>query len=112
MNNGLTIDMDLLFHRGFKNNFEGFMEKDEIKQAEQQLARLFFSYIGQIYEEGNNEGLAFKDFIKKPMYLAAMRYCNGNQAKAAKCLGVSRVIVRNNLKEYFGTTKVGNKFTT
>ena len=48
------------------------------------------------------------EFVEATMYEAAMKFTKGNQVQAAKVLGVSRGTLRTKLKQYFGTTHVGN----
>ena len=48
------------------------------------------------------------EFVEATMYEATMKFTKGNQVQAAKVLGVSRGTLRTKLKQYFGTTHVGN----
>jgi Fis family transcriptional regulator len=40
------------------------------------------------------------DQVEKPLMLAVMEYCRGNQTKAARCLGLNRGTLRKKLKHH------------
>ena len=48
--------------------------------------------------------------IEASIYEAAMKYTKGNQAQAAKVLGVARTTLITKLQYHFGTTLVGGVY--
>lgn len=40
------------------------------------------------------------DQVEKPLLIAVMEYCRGNQTKASKCLGLNRGTLRKKLKHH------------
>ena len=38
--------------------------------------------------------------IEAPLFAEVMRYCEGNQSRAAACLGINRATLRKKLKSY------------
>lgn len=42
----------------------------------------------------------FMEEVESPLLELVMQYCNGNQTKAARCLGLSRGTLRKKLKMY------------
>ena len=86
------------------------MEDQEILDTQERLAKLFEDIMKEYYKCGKNKGRRFVDFIEKPTYLAAMRYCSGNQTRAEQYLGVSTSKIRNVLLRHFKTTSVGSGF--
>ena len=38
--------------------------------------------------------------IEAPLFAEVMRYCEGNQSRAAACLGINRATLRKKLKAY------------
>lgn len=38
--------------------------------------------------------------IEAPLFAEVMRYCDGNQSRAAACLGINRATLRKKLKAY------------
>lgn len=38
--------------------------------------------------------------IEAPLFAEVMRYCDGNQSRAAACLGINRATLRKKLKSY------------
>ncbi len=86
------------------------MSEEEIKQAQEQLARLFGDYMKLVFENGKNKDLNFVEFIEKPVYLAAMRYCGGNKSKAVKYLRCDEKTLSKRLMRHFNTRAVGTTF--
>ena len=42
----------------------------------------------------------FIEEVERPLLESVMQYCNGNQTKAARCLGLNRGTLRKKLKIY------------
>lgn len=42
----------------------------------------------------------FVEEVERPLLESVMEYCNGNQTKAARCLGLNRGTLRKKLKIY------------
>jgi Fis family transcriptional regulator len=40
------------------------------------------------------------DEVERPMLEVIMRYCHGNQSRAAQCLGINRATLRTKLKRH------------
>ncbi|PZO08162.1 MAG: DNA-binding transcriptional regulator Fis [Lysobacteraceae bacterium] len=38
--------------------------------------------------------------VEAPLFAEVMRYCEGNQSRAAACLGINRATLRKKLKSY------------
>lgn len=38
--------------------------------------------------------------VEAPLFAEVMRYCEGNQSRAAACLGINRATLRKKLKNY------------
>lgn len=55
---------------------------------------------------GLNRKRNIQALMEKYMYAAVMLEHGGNQTRAARFLGVTRVTLRNKLKTYFGTASV------
>ena len=86
------------------------MDKEQVERYQEDLAKVLESYMDVLFSKDDNSDLKFQDFVEKPMYLAAMRHCLGNQTKVQKKLGVSQQKLRDRLDKYFKTRKVGYQF--
>ena len=86
------------------------MDNKEIEQHQDALAKVLEQHMGVLFNDGQNKGKRFVDYVEKSVYLAAMRYCKGNRVKAEGYLGVSKHKLANRLDRYFKTRKVGYQF--
>lgn len=50
--------------------------------------------------EATNVYRLVMDEVERPMLEIMMRYTNGNQSKAAQCMGINRATLRTKLKRY------------
>ena len=81
-----------------KNSFDSYSKKplkDEVRKA----MNRYFNQLDQnnvpidVYQLVLNE-------VEPPLLNSVMRFCNNNQSKAAKILGINRTTLRTKLKKY------------
>ena len=80
-------------------------KKQSLKNYLEDFFEEFFNSFGD-NEENLNLYEKFLNEYEKPIIIQTLKYCNGNQMKASKMLGLNRNTLRSKMAKY----KVPNKF--
>ena len=81
-----------------KKSFDSYSKKplkDEVRKA---LNR-YFNQLDQKNTPINVYNLVLKE-VEPPLLNSVMKFCNNNQSKAARILGINRTTLRTKLKKY------------
>ena len=81
-----------------KNLFDSYSKKplkDEVRKA----MNRYFNQLDQKNTPIDVYNLVLKE-IEPPLLNSVMKFCNNNQSKAAKILGINRTTLRTKLKKY------------
>lgn len=90
-----------------KNNIKikNINKKESLKSYLENFFEEFYSSIGNENTELNLYDKFLTEF-EKPVIIKTLKYCSGNQMKAAKILGLNRNTLRSKISKY----KIPNKF--
>lgn len=69
-----------------------------LRECVAQAVRRYFVDLGS-HEPGDLYDLVLRE-VEAPLLLEAMRYCDGNQSRAAAVLGINRSTLRKKLRQY------------
>ena len=102
---GYTVENYLSYSSNDQNNLT---QKENKKQS---LKNYLEDFLKSFYSFGDNEENLnlyekFLNEFEKPIIIKTLKYCNGNQMKASKMLGLNRNTLRSKMLKY----KVPNKF--
>ncbi len=81
-----------------KNSFDSYSKKplkDEVRRA----MNRYFTQLDQKNIPIDVYQLVLKE-VEPPLLESVMKFCNGNQSKAAKVLGINRTTLRTKLNKY------------
>ena len=81
-----------------KNSFDSYSKKplrDEVRKA----MNRYFTQLDQKNIPIDVYQLVLKE-VEPPLLESVMKFCNGNQSKAAKVLGINRTTLRTKLNKY------------
>ena len=81
-----------------KKSFDSYSKKplkDEVRKA---MSR-YFNQLDQKNTPINVYNLVLKE-VEPPLLNSVMKFCNNNQSKAARILGINRTTLRTKLKKY------------
>tara|TARA_Y100000996_G_C22421711_1_gene601733 strand:+ start:71 stop:337 length:267 start_codon:yes stop_codon:yes gene_type:complete len=81
-----------------KNSFDSYSKKplkDEVRKA----MNRYFAQLDQKNIPIDVYQLVLKE-VEPPLLESVMKFCNGNQSKAAKVLGINRTTLRTKLNKY------------
>lgn len=82
-----------------------FNKKQSLKIFLESFFEEFYMSIGENFDELNLYEKFLQEF-ERPIILQTLKYCNGNQLKASKILGLNRNTLRSKMSKY----KVSKKF--
>lgn len=79
-------------------------QKTKVKKTKKTFNQVVSKHINRHIKQLHGEDpVGLYNFIigevEKPLFTIIMEYCNQNQSKAAKCLGISRSTLRKKLNE-------------
>lgn len=74
------------------------MKHSQLAESTAETLQAYLDNLGET-EARNVYRTLLADF-ERPMLEVMMRYAQGNQSKAAQCLGLNRATLRNKLKRY------------
>lgn len=69
-----------------------------LRECVAQAVRRYFSDLGS-HDPSDLYDLVLRE-VESPLFLEVMRYCDGNQSRAAAVLGINRSTLRKKLKLY------------
>tara|TARA_B100001175_G_C19132636_1_gene459708 strand:+ start:83 stop:346 length:264 start_codon:yes stop_codon:yes gene_type:complete len=81
-----------------KKSFDSYSKKplkDEVRKA----MNRYFNQLDQKNTPINVYNLVLKE-VEPPLLNSVMNFCNNNQSKAARILGINRTTLRTKLKKY------------
>ena len=81
-----------------KKSFDSYSKKplkDEVRKA----MNRYFNQLDQKNTPINVYNLVLKE-VEPPLLNSVMKFCNNNQSKAARILGINRTTLRTKLKKY------------
>ena len=81
-----------------KKSFDSYSKKplkDEVRKA----MNRYFNQLDQKTTPINVYNLVLKE-VEPPLLNSVMKFCNNNQSKAARILGINRTTLRTKLKKY------------
>ena len=81
-----------------KKSFDSYSKKplkDEVRKA----MNRYFNQLDQKNTPINVYNLVLKE-VAPPLLNSVMKFCNNNQSKAARILGINRTTLRTKLKKY------------
>ena len=81
-----------------KKSFDSYSKKplkDEVRKA----VNRYFNQLDQKNTPINVYNLVLKE-VEPPLLNSVMNFCNNNQSKAARILGINRTTLRTKLKKY------------
>ena len=81
-----------------KKSFDSYSRnplKDEVRKA----MNRYFNQLDQKNTPINVYNLVLKE-VEPPLLNSVMKFCNNNQSKAARILGINRTTLRTKLKKY------------
>ncbi len=81
-----------------KKSFDSYSKKplkDEVRKA----MNRYFNQLDQKNTPINVYDLVLKE-VEPPLLNSVMKFCNNNQSKAARILGINRTTLRTKLKKY------------
>jgi Fis family transcriptional regulator len=81
-----------------KKSFDSYSKKplkDEVRKA----MNRYFNQLDQKNVPINVYNLVLRE-IEPPLLNSVMKFCNNNQSKAARVLGINRTTLRTKLKKY------------
>jgi Fis family transcriptional regulator len=81
-----------------KKSFDSYSKKplkDEVRKA----MNRYFNQLDQKNTPINVYNLVLKE-VELPLLNSVMKFCNNNQSKAARILGINRTTLRTKLKKY------------
>ena len=81
-----------------KKSFDSYSKKplkDEVRKA----MNRYFNHLDQKNTPINVYNLVLKE-VEPPLLNSVMKFCNNNQSKAARILGINRTTLRTKLKKY------------
>tara|TARA_B100001250_G_scaffold364909_1_gene345302 strand:+ start:330 stop:596 length:267 start_codon:yes stop_codon:yes gene_type:complete len=81
-----------------KNSFDSYSKKplkDEVRKA----MKRYFNQLDPKNTPIDVYQLVLKE-VEPPMLKSVMKFCNNNQSKAARVLGINRTTLRTKLKKY------------
>ncbi len=81
-----------------KRSFDSYSKKplkDEVRKA----MNRYFNQLDQKNTPINVYNLVLRE-IEPPLLNSVMKFCNNNQSKAARILGINRTTLRTKLKKY------------
>lgn len=81
-----------------KQSFDSYSKKplkDEVRKA----MNRYFNQLDQKNTPINVYNLVLKE-VEPPLLNSVMKFCNNNQSKAARILGINRTTLRTKLKKY------------
>ena len=81
-----------------KKSFDSYSKKplkDEVRKA----MNRYFNQLDQKNTPINVYNLVLTE-VEPPLLISVMKFCNNNQSKAARILGINRTTLRTKLKKY------------
>ena len=104
---GYAVENYLSYSSNDQNNLipKKKNKKQSLKNYLEEFFEEFFNSFGD-NEEDLNLYEKFLNEFEKPILIKTLKYCNGNQMKASKMLGLNRNTLRSKMLKY----KVPNKF--
>ncbi len=104
---GYAVENYLSYSSNDQTNFnlKKKNKKQSLKNYLEDFFEEFFNSFGD-NEENLNLYEKFLNEFEKPIIIQTLKYCNGNQMKASKMLGLNRNTLRSKMAKY----KVPNKF--
>lgn len=104
---GYTVENFLSYSSNNELN-SNLMQKNKKQSLKSYLEDFFDEFYSSIGESEENLNLydKFINEFEKPIIIKTLKFCNGNQMKASKILGLNRNTLRSKMLKY----KVPNKF--
>jgi len=97
--------LSLNYNERNNQKIKNLNKKESLKSYLENFFEEFYSSIGSDDSELNLYDKFLTEF-EKPVIIKTLKYCNGNQMKASKMLGINRNTLRTKISKY----KIPNKF--
>jgi|TARA_Y100000996_G_C22109128_1_gene473165 Fis family transcriptional regulator len=81
-----------------KRSFDSYSKKP-LKEEVRKAMNRYFNQLDQKNTPINVYNLVLRE-IEPPLLNSVMKFCNNNQSKAARILGINRTTLRTKLKKY------------
>ena len=81
-----------------KKSFDSYSKKP-LKEEMRKAMNRYFNQLDQKNTPINVYNLVLRE-IEPPLLNSVMKFCNNNQSKAARILGINRTTLRTKLKKY------------
>ena len=81
-----------------KKSFDSYSKKP-LKEEVRKAMNRYFNQLDQKNTPINVYNLVLKE-VEPPLLNSVMKFCNNNQSKAARILGINRTTLRTKLKKY------------